>query len=349
MKFLDQAKVYVRSGDGGAGAVSFRREKFIEFGGPDGGDGGRGGDVVDRMRRRPQHPHRLSLPAALQGQDRHARHGQATRRRQGRPTSCSRCRPAPRCSTEDNETLIADLTEVGQRVRIARRRQWRLRQRALQVVHQPGAAPRQSRPGGQGEVDLAAAEAHRRRRPRRPAQRRQVDLPRRGLGRQAEDRRLSVHHPASQPRRGAQRRAGVRPRRHSGPDRRRARRCGPWRPLPRPRRALPRAPPSGRRHRRGCGARLQDRPRASSTPMATAWPRSPRSSPSPRSTRSTPQARKEQLARLKRAAKRTPLVLSGGVGRGRRRRRSGLCLRVDRREAKAEAASAKQADPRWQP
>src|SRR5271157_978858 len=46
MKFLDQAKVYVRSGDGGAGAVSFRREKFIEFGGPDGGDGGRGGDVV---------------------------------------------------------------------------------------------------------------------------------------------------------------------------------------------------------------------------------------------------------------------------------------------------------------
>ena len=45
MKFLDEAKVYVRSGDGGAGAVSFRREKFIEFGGPDGGDGGRGGDV----------------------------------------------------------------------------------------------------------------------------------------------------------------------------------------------------------------------------------------------------------------------------------------------------------------
>ena len=45
MKFLDQAKIYIRSGNGGAGAVSFRREKYIEYGGPDGGDGGRGGDV----------------------------------------------------------------------------------------------------------------------------------------------------------------------------------------------------------------------------------------------------------------------------------------------------------------
>jgi len=46
MKFLDQAKIFVKSGDGGAGCVSFHREKFIEFGGPDGGDGGRGGDIV---------------------------------------------------------------------------------------------------------------------------------------------------------------------------------------------------------------------------------------------------------------------------------------------------------------
>ena len=46
MKFLDQAKIYTRSGHGGPGAVSFRREAHVPFGGPDGGDGGRGGDVV---------------------------------------------------------------------------------------------------------------------------------------------------------------------------------------------------------------------------------------------------------------------------------------------------------------
>ena len=46
MKFLDQAKIYVRSGDGGDGVVAFRRERFIEFGGPDGGNGGKGGDII---------------------------------------------------------------------------------------------------------------------------------------------------------------------------------------------------------------------------------------------------------------------------------------------------------------
>ena len=46
MKFLDQAKIHLKAGDGGSGSASFRREKFIEFGGPDGGDGGKGGSVI---------------------------------------------------------------------------------------------------------------------------------------------------------------------------------------------------------------------------------------------------------------------------------------------------------------
>src|SRR3978361_1567338 len=46
MKFLDQAKIYLKSGDGGDGGIAFRREKFIELGGPDGGDGGKGGDII---------------------------------------------------------------------------------------------------------------------------------------------------------------------------------------------------------------------------------------------------------------------------------------------------------------
>lgn len=46
MHFLDQAKIFVKSGDGGPGAVSFRREKYVEYGGPDGGNGGKGGDIV---------------------------------------------------------------------------------------------------------------------------------------------------------------------------------------------------------------------------------------------------------------------------------------------------------------
>ena len=123
---------------------------------------------------------------------------------------------------EDDETLIADLTEVGQRFRAGQGRQWRLRQRAFQDLDQPGAAPRQSRPARRGALDLAAAEADRRCRPGRPAQCRQIDFPRRGHRGQAEDRRLSVHHAASASRRRAHRRPRIRARRYSRPDRRRA-------------------------------------------------------------------------------------------------------------------------------
>ena len=87
VKFLDQAKVYIRSGDGGAGSCRFRREKFIEFGGPTAATAaaaamsGRGG-------RRPQHADRLPLPAAFQGQDRRATAWAATAPAPRAPTWC---------------------------------------------------------------------------------------------------------------------------------------------------------------------------------------------------------------------------------------------------------------------
>ena len=93
--------------------------------------------------------------------------------------------------------------------------------------------------------DLAAAEADRRRRPGRPAQCRQVDLPGRRQRGQAEDRRLSLHDAASRPRRRPHRRARIRHRRHSRPDRGRARGRRHRRPLPRPCRAHARAAPPG--------------------------------------------------------------------------------------------------------
>ena len=99
MKFLDQAKVYIRSGDGGAGCVSFRREKFIEFGGPDGGDGGRGGDVVveavDGLNTLIDYRYQQHFKAQTGG---HGMGKDRARRRAAR-TSCSRCRSAPRSST----------------------------------------------------------------------------------------------------------------------------------------------------------------------------------------------------------------------------------------------------------
>jgi GTPase involved in cell partitioning and DNA repair len=88
MKFLDQCKIYIRSGNGGGGSVSFRREKYIEYGGPDGGDGGRGGDVWIEAVDGPQHPDRLPLPAALQGRDGHPRHGPPCHGAARATTSC---------------------------------------------------------------------------------------------------------------------------------------------------------------------------------------------------------------------------------------------------------------------
>jgi GTP-binding protein len=113
MKFLDQAKVFVRSGDGGAGSVSFLREKFVEFGGPNGGNGGRGGDVivqcVDGLNTLIDYRYQQHFKASTghhgMGKDRHGGKGNDT---------ILKVPVGTQVFEEDNETLIADFTEVGQ-------------------------------------------------------------------------------------------------------------------------------------------------------------------------------------------------------------------------------------------
>jgi GTP-binding protein len=115
MKFLDQAKVFIRSGDGGAGCVSFRREKFIEFGGPDGGDGGRGGDVwvecVDGLNTLIDYRYQQHFKA------RPGVHGMGKNRAGARGEDVVLKVPkGTQIFDEDGETLIADLIEVGERI-----------------------------------------------------------------------------------------------------------------------------------------------------------------------------------------------------------------------------------------
>jgi GTPase len=115
MKFLDQAKVYIKSGSGGAGAVRFLREKFVEFGGPDGGNGGRGGDVIAECAdglntlidfRYTQH-FRAGTGVHGMGKNRTGADGEDV---------VLRVPVGTQIFEEDQETLIADFTEVGQRV-----------------------------------------------------------------------------------------------------------------------------------------------------------------------------------------------------------------------------------------
>jgi GTP-binding protein len=116
MHFLDQAKIFVRSGAGGSGAVSFRREKFIEFGGPDGGDGGKGGDVVFE-----------AVPGLNTLIDfRYTQHFRAPRGKGGAGSNRTgaggqdlviKVPVGTQLLADDEErTLLADLTRVGERV-----------------------------------------------------------------------------------------------------------------------------------------------------------------------------------------------------------------------------------------
>ena len=119
MKFLDQAKVYIRSGDGGGGSVSFRREKFIEFGGPDGGDGGRGGDVwveaVDGLNTLIDYRYQQHFKADT------GIHGMGRNRAGAAGADVVMKVPVgTEILEEDRETLIADLSEAGARIRLAK-------------------------------------------------------------------------------------------------------------------------------------------------------------------------------------------------------------------------------------
>jgi GTPase len=118
MKFLDEAKVYVRSGDGGNGCVAFRREKFIEFGGPSGGNGGRGGDIlvqaVDGLNTLIDYRYQQHFKAKKggngMGKDRAGANGAAV---------VLKVPAGTQVFDVDKETLLADLTKVGERVVLA--------------------------------------------------------------------------------------------------------------------------------------------------------------------------------------------------------------------------------------
>jgi GTP-binding protein len=119
MKFLDQAKIHLQAGKGGDGCLGFRREKFIEFGGPDGGDGGKGGDVVA-----------LAVPNLNTLIDyRYQQHFKAQTGQNGAgnnktgaagETITLKLPVGTQILAEDGETVIADLTKAGQRVVLAR-------------------------------------------------------------------------------------------------------------------------------------------------------------------------------------------------------------------------------------
>ena len=119
MQFLDQAKIYVRSGAGGNGSVSFRREKFVEFGGPAGGDGGRGGDVVvecvANLNTLLDFRYQQHFKAQKGG------HGMGKIRTGAKGADVVlKVPPGTQILEEDRETLIADLTNPGDRVILAR-------------------------------------------------------------------------------------------------------------------------------------------------------------------------------------------------------------------------------------
>ena len=148
MKFLDSARVNIRSGDGGAGCLSFRREKFIEFGGPDGGDGGRGGDVIAEcaagLNTLVDYRYQQHVKAAT------GMHGMGKNRAGGKGADAILKVPAgTQIFDEEGEVLLADLTEIGQRVRLARGGNGGFGNTRFKTS--TNQAPRHANPGQKGE------------------------------------------------------------------------------------------------------------------------------------------------------------------------------------------------------
>ena len=148
MKFLDECKIYIRSGNGGGGAVSFRREKYIEYGGPDGGDGGKGGDVwieavegLNTLIDFRYHQHfKAETGVHGMGRNRHGANGQ---------DAVLRVPVGTQVFDEDKETLLLDLDQAGKRVRLLKGGNG-----GFGNTHFKGPvnqAPRHANPGQEGE------------------------------------------------------------------------------------------------------------------------------------------------------------------------------------------------------
>ena len=119
MKFLDEAKIFVKSGDGGAGCVSFHREKFVEFGGPDGGDGGKGGDIV--VEAVPNLNTLIDYRYQQHFKARRGHHGMGKLRSGAKSEDIlMRVPVGTQILDEDKETVLFDLTKPGQRIVLAK-------------------------------------------------------------------------------------------------------------------------------------------------------------------------------------------------------------------------------------
>src|SRR3984893_16186629 len=148
MKFLDSTRVTIRSGDGGAGGLSFRREKFIEFGGPDGGDGGRGGDVIAEciadLNTLADYRYRQHFKAGA------GVHGMGKNRTGSKGADVVlKVPPGTQIFDEGGEVLLGDFTQAGQRFCLARGGNGGFGNARFKTS--TNQAPRHTNPGEKGE------------------------------------------------------------------------------------------------------------------------------------------------------------------------------------------------------